>query len=817
MENLAQVAPLIILFPSIGAFINYFWGARMGERASALIGTFAAAMAFVIAVLLYSYLRGNDFQPAVIDPPFLDSWIRIDSAGINITWQTRVDTLSVSMMMFVTFVGTLIHVYASGYMHGDPRFYRFFAYLNMFLAFMLVLVSGNNFLMLFVGWEGVGLCSYLLIGFWWDKPKGVGWSNGNAARKAFIVNRIGDFGMLMAMFLMFWTFGTLDFYKPSEITNVSVGADHDTTSDAYGDEEEHADDIDHDSDTEEQATDSEEHGAAGAAEDGHGDESGHGSDDHDGVPEATLSHLTEGIEPGQLGVFGQTELMFAEQEAAGEETIIDFGAFELSLETAIVLITLFMLLGASGKSAQIPLFVWLPDAMAGPTPVSALIHAATMVTAGVYMMVRSNVMFHHAEFTSFVVTMVGASTALIAGFIAVGQWDIKRVLAYSTISQLGFMVAAVGLGAYPAAMFHMITHAFFKALLFLGSGSVIHGVEHGHHHASHHHDDDLDPQDMRNMGGLRSKMPITYWTYLIGTLALAGIWPFAGFWSKDEILADAWQVGFRGGELEGYIALGMLLLAAGFTAFYMWRQIEMVFHGKPRTEAAEHASESGPSMTISLIILAFFGLLIGFINIPGGVGSLFTFGFDGSIGRHALGDFLEHSIAHFHLPPFQTVIALSALTLGLGAIFLARSIYGGDKAVVGEDKDPLQINLRSGPIWTMANARLWWDEVYYTLFEANYNRLSDFLANTIDWNFWHDYVHDRVILRGYNAIAKLLAIPFDLGIIDGIVNGLGRLVVWFSGSIRRVQTGYVRTYVLALFLGVVAIVVIMLIPLIEIG
>jgi len=800
MENLAQLAPLIILFPAIGAFINFFWGARMGEKPSAIVATVAAASSFVISVMLLLYLTNNNYQPVVVDPPLLDSWIRIDSVNLDIAWQTRVDTLSVSMMMFVTLVGTLIHIYAIGYMHGDSRFSRFFAYLNMFLVFMLILVSGNNLLMMFVGWEGVGLCSYLLIGFWWDKPNGVGWKNSNAARKAFIANRIGDFGVLMAIFLVWWSFGTLDFYKPGEVANPSLTS-HSVEAEAVEGEDETA-----------TVT----------------------------VAEPEISYQNPEIEDSQLGIFGQAQRL-VDRSKAGEDVQLDIGPFTFEITTLLVIVTLFMLLGATGKSAQIPLFVWLPDAMAGPTPVSALIHAATMVTAGVYMMVRTSVFFYNAELTSFIVAMVGAGTAVVAGFVAIAQFDIKRVLAYSTISQLGFMVAAVGLGAYPAAMFHMITHAFFKALLFLGSGSVIHGVEHGHHHV-HEHDghgeepdpedhavvtthqdekagqaaDDFDPQDMRNMGGLRSRMPVTYWTYLVGTLALAGIWPLAGFWSKDEILADAWMVGFEKGRLEGYLALGLLMLAAVFTAFYMWRQVVMVFHGSPRTEAAAHAPESVRTMTIPLVILAVFSVFIGFINIPTGAGVLHL-GMEGIFGKHALADFIEYSVGNFVLPPFTLFIALGATALGIGAILMANSIYGNDRAVTKHRRDPLEINPSFGTFWALAHGRLYWDEIYDRLFITPFSRAADFLANTIDWIFLHDYFHDSVLVRGYRNIGKLLSKPVDLGIIDGAVNGVGWLVRQFSSRLRTVQTGYVRTYAVALLIGVVAIIVIMLLPLINIG
>ncbi|MBC8098560.1 MAG: hypothetical protein H7Y11_03900, partial [Armatimonadetes bacterium] len=515
MQSLAYIAPLMILFPSVGAFINFFWGGRLTERFSATVAIVCSGATFFVALVLLSYLNGNFFQPAIIDPPLLDGWLRIPSVNLEIPWQMRVDTLSVSMMVFISFVATLIHLYAAGYMHGDARFPRFMAYLNMFLAFMFTLIGGNNFLMMFVGWEGVGLCSYLLIGFWWDKTRGEGWRNANAARKAFIANRIGDFGVLMAVFLMFWTFGTLDFYKPTEVANaeamteLSEGGHHEGEEGAATEGEEHSEEGAAEESHEgsvllvaqaEPTAEGEGHSEAGAAteDEGHSEAGaaavegeahsaegvaaeGEAEAEGEGHAVATIAHTDNAhLTYNQLGVFGQAD---ARAHLEGDETLltgninsdgteeaigrqVDFGNFSLDINTVLVLITLFMLLGASGKSAQIPLFVWLPDAMAGPTPVSALIHAATMVTAGVYMMVRSNVLFYNAtigdfQVVSFVVTVVGATTAVVAGFIALGQYDIKRVLAYSTVSQLGFMVAAVGMGAYVAAMFHMITHAFF--------------------------------------------------------------------------------------------------------------------------------------------------------------------------------------------------------------------------------------------------------------------------------------------------------------------------------------------------------------------
>jgi len=788
MEHYPQLIPLIILIPSIGAFINFFWGAKLSERGVAIVATTASSLAFLVAVLLYAYLSGSNYQAAVVNPPLLDTWIRLP--GIEIPWQLRVDTLSVTMMLIVTGVGSLIHMYAVGYMHGDERFSRFFAYLNMFLAFMLTLVVANNLLMMFVGWEGVGLCSFLLIGFWFDRANGVGWRNSNAAKKAMILNRIGDFGVLMAIFLTFWTFHTVDFYKPGEIAVVNAGESAQTLANKGG----------------EAATTTGE-AAAPVTE-------------NPTTGEIVNTNNTQ-IATNQLGIFGQAQRMIA------ANATVQLGPFNWSISTVITLITLFMLLGAAGKSAQIPLFVWLPDAMAGPTPVSALMHAATMVTAGVYLMVRSNVFFAAAPFTSLIVTLIGTATALVAGYIALGQWDIKRVLAYSTVSQLGFMVAAVGVGAYSAAIFHLVTHAFFKALLFLGSGSVIHGIEHGHHEAEHihahsgaagHHDEnagqheeEFDAQDMRNMGGLRHKMPITYWCYVFGTLALAGIFPFAGFWSKDEILASSWLRGLTGtnNNLGGFIALAGLLAAAALTAFYMWRQVVMVFHGDPRTEAADHAPESSAVMTIPLIVLAFFSLFVGFINTPNFII------FKSIFGEERFTHWLEQSVLNAHGTEFQWLLALIAFSVAVVAMILAGRIYGHNKAIVNHDRDPLQLQPETAGLFSFANARMYWDQTYYRLFENPFNVTSKFLADTLDWAFWHDWFHNMVLARGFNAIATFLSKPVDLGLIDGAVNGVGSLARWISGRLRQVQTGYVRTYAVTILLGVVVVIIVLLLPMLN--
>ncbi len=845
MENYASIVPLVVFIPLAGMLINLVWGKRLGERGSGAIGTLAAAGAFGIAALLMLMLARSGYEAVVVNPPILTGWISIPSAALEIPWQFRVDTLSVTMMLVITGVGTLIHVYAIGYMHGDPRFPRFFVYLNLFLAFMLILVTGNNLLMTFVGWEGVGLCSFLLIGFWFDKARGEGWRNSNAARKAFIVNRVGDFGFLLAIFLTFWTFGTLDYYKPGEPVR------------AEG--EEHA-------------------AVVQTATEGKTPTTG---ETHTAETKPTGETKTTGVV--QLGIFGQTEQWLKE---GGHK--VRFGSTELPLETILTLITLFILIGVTGKSAQIPLFVWLPDAMAGPTPVSALIHAATMVTAGIYLATRCNVFFHYSPFSSGLMTIVGACTAVFAGFVALGQWDIKKVLAYSTVSQLGFMVAAVGLGAFSAAYFHLITHAFFKALLFLGSGSVIHGMEHGHHHVEHlghdeahgdvgahgtldahgeahaahdahedvgvhggvvyavevHAHDDVgahgstntpvheehathgatntpipeaplhgtlfDAQDMRNMGGLRHKMPITFWTYLIGTLALSGIFPFAGFWSKDDILASAFRAGFNDGRIEGFIALALLIVAAFFTAFYMWRQIRYVFLGKPRTAAAENVPESVPLMTLPLIILAILSVFGGMLNLV----EPFVIQRLGMINE-GLTVWLEHSVRFVTGGAFNFPLAITALAVAVGAILLAERVYGRNNPLTKKGRDPLQARPEMRQAFGIANAKGYTDAIYSAIIEQPYNRASQWLANVLDWKFWHDYVHEKLIWRGFDGVAALLSGPVDRSVIDRGFLGFGGLISRVAARLRGLQTGYVRTYTFTMLVGVLIVLFIILFPLLR--
>jgi len=645
-----QLVPLVVFLPVLGLVLNLIFGKRLGEKGVGALASLATGGAFVVAVLLGLGLMQVKEGAALT----LANWIRLDDLGVS--WTFRIDTLSVLMMLIISGVGTLIHIYSIGYMHsdvrhnGDPgRFRRFFVYLNLFIAFMMVLVSADNFLMLFVGWEGVGLCSYLLIGFWFEKgADGIG--NARAAKKAFVVNRIGDFGLLIALFLLFFNFGTLNF----------------------------------------------------------------------------------------------TEI-FAKAPAVAA-----------AAPGAIMGITLFMLLGITGKSAQLPLMVWLPDAMAGPTPVSALIHAATMVTAGVYLVARSQALYFEVPAAQNVVMWVGALTAIFGASVAVAQNDIKKVLAYSTISQLGFMVTAVGMGATVAGMFHLTTHAFFKALLFLGAGSVILGVEHGHAQAAEHSDEhghaEFDPQDMRTMGGLRTRMPVTFWVYLIGGLTLAGIAPLAGFFSKDEILAAANEK-----SIGIYI---ILTLAAFLTAFYVGRQLLMVFFGKPRSAAAEKASESPLLVTLPLVILALLSILGGALNLP---------------GSHLLETWLEHSVHGAAAGHFVLTVALISLGIALLGLVLAWLTYGRKPLFENSQPDPLHRPL-SG-IFTFLEHKWWVDEAYHA-----------------------------VIVRPYQALARVSAGVIDQGVIDGIVNGMGSLVRSGAKAWRRFQNGYIRSYALTIAFGVVLII-----------
>ncbi len=770
--NTFSLAPLLLVFPLIGLFFNGFVGRRFveadretGEKWSGWFASVMALLAFSVAVSLMFSLISHDFHMQIVT---LFDWISIPSAGFYIPWAFQIDTLSVTMMLVVSGVGSLIHIYAIGYMHGDPNFSRFFTYLNLFLFFMLILVAGNSYLMLFVGWEGVGLCSFLLIGFWFDRSDENGEPmNANAARKAFVANRVGDLAMILAMILTFWAFGSLEF------------------------------------------------------------------------------------EP----VFANAIEMFE-----AHEMVSIFGT-EIALGGVLTAVTALFLMGAAGKSAQIPLYVWLPDAMAGPTPVSALIHAATMVTSGIYLIVRSNVLFEIVRAsgeTLFggisspdLVALTGATTALFAGLIAFTQFDIKKVLAYSTVSQLGFMIAAVGMGAYVAGMFHLITHAFFKALLFMGSGSVIHGMEHGHHDISHgdahSHDHDstdhdkFDPQDMRTMGDLRHRMPWTFRTYLVGALALSGIVPLAGFWSKDEILAHA-------SSNEGWVFTAvywMLGIAAFCTAFYMGRQVKMTFFGKARHAAAENAHESPKTMTVPLMILAVLAILGGLLNFPNFGGAEVeheaeattevaatheddadtsheaetAHDEDATEGDHATGGinlalehWLEHSILSFEFTeehvlemphtPTSLDLTVAGVSTALALLAIGGSFFWlyGKRPTSPDERDPLQ----STPIWAMSV--LPFDTLYMKGFIPRFNRVSEWLAHKFDWAFWHDFVHENIIRDFFVGGANLFSYLDEYGL-DGIVIGSAKATRRLANSLRLTQSGYARTYALGVFLGTVVLLV----------
>ena len=802
------IAPLLLILPLLGFLFNALAGRKFvdtnrenGEKWTGWVAAGASLGAFFVTLVLLLATRAEPDVPHIV---YLFDWINVASPegvpDFYVPWEMQIDTLSVTMLMVITGVGSLIHIYAIGYMHGDENFSRFFAYLNLFMFFMIMLVTGSSYLTLFVGWEGVGLASFLLIGFWFSKDKIVvdgdrkikqyeGVVNSNAARKAFVANRVGDLCMIVAMSLTFWVFGSLRFV---EVFDQAI-------------------------------------------------------------------KLTDGskefLQVAQVPILGSN--------------------IQVPMITIIGLITLLMLLGAAGKSAQIPLFVWLPDAMAGPTPVSALMHAATMVTSGIYLLVRSNVLLEIVrqggqpiifnQTSADLVALVGAVTALYAGLIAFTQFDIKKVLAYSTVSQLGFMIAAVGMGAYVAAMFHLVTHAFFKALLFMGAGSVIHGMEHGHHHLHDHHghghddhhdhhEDHFDPQDMRYMGGLLKKMPITGATYIIGALALSGIVPLAGFWSKDEILLHA--------SGNGFVLVNVLLSAAAFcTAFYMGRQLKMVFFGKPRHEAVDHVPESAQVMTRPLVILAALSIVAGiFLNQPyfneanarksgygeiiDGYGKVYTpkqakgpkqlaivgenpCGVDAHHGEgHALdGDrqklLLEHwlvpSLPGFcltddypllHQPHTHPVFKLSvggiSTALAVGALALSfLFVYRGDSPKSSDEKDPI---FRVPGFGIMSGLPL--NTLYSMGFRDGFNRAADFFAHTVDWAFYHDFVHNNILRDGFVRLARFASNVLDGGLVDGfLVLGSGRFIRGISNALKQIQSGYVRNYALTLFLGVVALVV----------
>ena len=620
---------LIPVLPLAGALINLILGRKLGDPRAGWVATIATASSFLVTVLAYFEMLGRPAEERS-HVATMFSWIRVGSLQVDLA--VLADPLSIVMALFVTGISTLIHLYAIGYMHGDTKFSKFFLYLNLFVFSMLLLVLGENLLVTFLGWEGVGACSYFLISFWHTRD-----SAAVAGKKAFVTNRIGDFGVMAAMFLAFNSLGTLSY-----------------------------------------------------------------------------NAINDSAHSGEMAAVTATA------------------------------IGLLLFVGACGKSAQLPLYLWLPDAMEGPTPVSALIHAATMVTSGVFLMTRMSPVLHASyEWVPTVIAVVGAATALFAATVAVAQNDIKKVLAYSTVSQLGYMFLAVGSGAYVAAIFHMVTHAFFKALLFLGSGSVIHGMHH--------------EQDMRRMGALRKVMPVTAFTFIIGWLAIAGVPPFAGFWSKDEILLYVYA------NNRGLYVVG--LITALLTAFYMTRQVIMVFFGKAKwnDHSAEHGShgdltphESSWVMLTPLVMLAGLSVVGGAMQLP--FGKKFNF------LERWLAPVVEESEAHIgETWAYQNKYLLLVVAIIVAVVGIAASIA--------------------------VYAKSW---------------IKPIEPKVLEQAWYYDNAASRLIAgpgaRTFNLIAWI-----DANIVDGTVNGVGKLIRNIATSLRRAQSGFVRTYALLISFGAVVI------------
>ncbi|MDQ3046065.1 MAG: NADH-quinone oxidoreductase subunit L [Bacteroidota bacterium] len=620
---------LVPLLPLIGFLIIGLFGKKLSKSTVGIIGSGVILGAFAIAIGIFIELTGSVEKSHTID---LFSWI---SAGkLSIPFSFLIDPLSSLFLLIITGIGFLIHVYSAGYMSHDEGFSRFFAYLNLFIFFMLLLVLGSNYLIMFVGWEGVGLCSYLLIGFWFKNT-----AYNNAAKKAFVMNRIGDLGFLLGIILIYVTFGSI----------------------------------------------------------------------------------------------GYKEVFIQANNYIGDESVI----------TAICLL---LFIGAMGKSAQLPLYTWLPDAMAGPTPVSALIHAATMVTAGIYMIARSNILYTLSPDAMYVVAIVGACTALFAATIGLAQNDIKKVLAYSTVSQLGYMFLALGIGAYTGAVFHVMTHAFFKALLFLGAGSVIHAMS--------------GEQDIRSMGGLKKYLPVTQITFFIGTLAIVGVPGFSGFFSKDEILAHAWE--------HNKLLWIMGILGAAMTTFYMFRVYFLTFKGEFRgtKEQLHHLHESPKSMTIPLVVLAVLSIVGGFVGIPAALH-----------GTHFLEHFLapvfaDSSIRMVHSISHETEYMLMGIAIFVVAISAgyAYKVYVQNRTVPVPEESALT------PLHKLAYKKYWVDELYENVFTKPLNMIS----------------------LGFHKV-------MDNQIVDGVVNGTGSFVTWSGSIIRKAQTGNIGFYIFVMVISIVLI------------
>lgn len=636
---------LTTLLPLLGFVINGLFGRKIknacpdsiGEKVVGIIGSAAVGLSFLVVLGAFIQTLGLPVEERS-NTVNLFTWLSV--GGLHIKFAYLVDQLSLTMSLIVTGVGFLIHVYSIGYMHGDKGFWRFFAYLNLFIFAMMNLVLGDNFVVLFLGWEGVGLCSYLLIGFWYDRKFEKG-TTSQAAKKAFVVNRIGDFGFLLGMFLIYMTFDSLNFKE----------------------------------------------------------------------------------------VFARAQ------------------AFPVA-ESTFGLIALFLFIGATGKSAQIPLFVWLPDAMAGPTPVSALIHAATMVTAGVYMVSRTSILFASAPAIMTVVAVVGALTALMAATIGLVQNDIKKVLAYSTVSQLGYMFLAAGVGAFSASIFHVMTHAFFKALLFLGAGSVIHGMH--------------DEQNIQKYGGLKKYMPKTYATFFIAALAISGVPGLAGFFSKDEILWNAYSNG-------GFVFWLIGAVTALMTAFYMFRLVSLTFYGHERFDHHHvHPHESPSVMTVPLMILAFLSVVGGYIGLP----KVFA-------GEH--GNLFENWLEPIYAPAQEKLAMYSTSThleeILLMSISVALALYGIYFA--------LHVYRKNSKI----------AENFANRFKGLYKLLLN--------KYFVDEVYEAAVVQPIQKGSEKVLWKFtDVKLIDGTVNGAATIVDKISGVIRKVQTGVVQSYALIMVAGI---------------
>lgn len=640
--NHALLILTLLLAPLIGFTINGLRLRAQNALMSGSLATGAAGISFLCSLFLYFKLLALPAEARVLSTQFFD-WITVGS--LKIPFGFVVDQISIVMILVITGVGTLIHLFSVGYMSHDEKPNKYFAYLNLFLFNMLILVLGDNLLMTFVGWEGVGLCSYLLIGFWFSDE-----AKASAGMKAFVTNRIGDAGFLIGMFILFFTFGTLNYFDLAQV-----------------------------------------------------------------IPNVA----------------------------------------EMSWTGPITLACLFLFLGAAGKSAQIPLYVWLPDAMAGPTPVSALIHAATMVTAGVYLFVRMSAVLVMAPHAMEVIAWTGALTALMAATIGMTQWDIKKILAYSTVSQLGYMFLAVGVGAFSAAQFHLMTHAFFKALMFLGSGSVIHAMH--------------EEQDVRNMGGLRKYLPITHFTFVLGWLAIIGIPPFAGFFSKDEILWQAFSSPY------GNKALWVIgAITAVCTAFYMTRLMALTFWGKSRVSPDVHPHESPLSMTIPLMVLGFLSVVGGWIGIPHAIGAVLP-GHPGNVFHH----WLEPALVKIEAGHGSAIVewALMGISVSLAvlAAWFAYDSYvrrpGRTKAIAGA----------LGPAYRLVEGKYFVDEFYFAR-----------------------------IINPLVSGSKALWLYIDVNVIDKATYFAGDLVSGFAQFVKTVQNGKTQSYALYMALGVVIIMTVVL-------